>query len=170
MPSVLSIVGWHNAGKTTLCVRLVEALKARGLRVAVIKHSVAGFEMDRPGTDTSKFAEAGADVVIISSRTGLAWIERPPAELSLDEIIARIPPDIDLVIVEGFKREPTRKIEVIRTEMGTEPIARPGELLAIVSDGAALNDQRPAPRFGTGDIDGLVALLVEQGLISQRQR
>ncbi len=130
MPNVLSIVGWHNAGKTTLCVRLVEALKARGLRVAVIKHSVAGFEMDRPGTDTSKFAEAGADVVVISSRTGLAWLERPTSELSLDEILARVPADIDLVIVEGFKREPTRKIEVIRAEMGTEPIARPQELLA----------------------------------------
>jgi molybdopterin-guanine dinucleotide biosynthesis adapter protein len=164
MPSVLSIVGWHNAGKTTLCVRLVEALKARGLRVAVLKHSVAGFEMDRPGTDTTKFAEAGADLVVISSPTGLAWLERPPTELSLEEILLRMPPDIDLVVVEGFKREPTLKIEVIRAETGSEPIARPEDLLAIVSDDEDFGE-RGAPRFATGDVDGLVALLERRGIV-----
>jgi molybdopterin-guanine dinucleotide biosynthesis protein B len=166
MPTALSIVGWHNAGKTTLCVRLVQALKRRGIAVGVIKHSMAGFEMDRPGTDTSRFAEAGADLVAIASRDALAWIERLPEETSLAEIMMRLPEGIEVVIAEGFKREPLPKIEVLRIETGTEPIARPEELLAIVSDDVA--DPRPAPRFATGDTEGLVALLEERGLIPRR--
>ncbi len=166
MPTALSIVGWHNSGKTTLCVRLVEALKGRGLAVAVIKHSMAGFEIDRPGTDTYRFAEAGADVVAIASRTALAWIERCPAEPSLSELIARLPQGISVVIAEGFKREPLPKIEVLRAETGVEPIARTEELLAIVSDD--VQDPRPVPRIATDDIAGLIALLEERGLVPRQ--
>lgn len=163
MPTALSFVGWHNSGKTTLCVRLVEALKRRGVAVALVKHATAGFQMDHPGTDTHRFAEAGADVVAIASRTALAWIERRAQEPTLSEIIGRLPAHIELVIAEGFKRERLPKIEVVRAETGTEPIAREGELLAIVSDDVA--DPRPAPRFATDDIEGLLALLEAQGLL-----
>ncbi len=163
MPKALSIVGWHNSGKTTLCVRLVEALKRRGLAVAVIKHSIAGFQIDRPGTDTYRFAEAGADVVAIASRTGLAWIERRTQEPPLAELMAQLPESIALVIVEGYKREPLPKIEVMRAETGVEPIARLEELLAIVSDD--LVDPRPVPSFRSDDIEGLVSLLEQRSLL-----
>lgn len=163
MPTVLSVVGWHNAGKTTLCVRLIEALKQRGLTVAVIKHSAVGFEMDRPGTDTYRFAQAGADLLAISSPTALGWIERRATELPLAALLERLPEGIDLVILEGFKREPVLKIEVMRAATGAEPIARPDELLAIVSDD--VTDERPAPRFGTQDLPGLLALLESRGLM-----
>jgi molybdopterin-guanine dinucleotide biosynthesis adapter protein len=163
MPPVLSIVGWHNAGKTGLCVRLVELLKARGLRVAVIKHSVGGFEMDRPGTDTTRFAQAGADVVAIAGGTALAWLERLAEEIPLAELLARLPEGIDLVILEGFKREPVHKIEVMRAATGVEPIARPEELLAVVSDD--VDDDRPAPHLRTDDMAGLLALLEARGLV-----
>ena len=89
-PQIISVVGWHNSGKTTFIERLVPALKARGLRVAVIKHSGGGFELDHPGTDTWRFQQAGSDVVAIVGREGFAYVERRQSGLDLEELVARL--------------------------------------------------------------------------------
>ncbi len=142
------------------------SLKARGLRLAVIKHSGGEFDLDQPGTDTWRFSRAGADVVAISGRDRLAILERSSAELSLGELLARLPGDIDLVITEGFKREPTPKFEVIRHEIGGERIVADETLLALVIDDLALAP--PGDRVSWlwwEDAAGAVALLEQQGLI-----
>jgi len=135
---IVSIIGWHNSGKTTVAAALVRIWCARGLHVAAVKHSREDVELDRPGTDTFVLAEAGADVVVISSRGRLAFLERPAREASLREIIARLPAGIDIVVVEGYKGEDTPKVEVVRSGNGEGRISAPGELLAIVS-------QQPIP-------------------------
>jgi molybdopterin-guanine dinucleotide biosynthesis protein B len=161
MRRLFSIVGWHNAGKTTLAEALVREYRSRGARVAVIKHSREGFDIDHPGTDTWRLAEAGGDVVVISSRKAVAWLERPRHELSLEQLVARLEPDIDVILAEGFKHERGPKIEVLRLATGTEPIASPEELLAVVTDD--VTDPRPAPRFGFDDSVRLVDFLMSRG-------
>ena len=162
MNHLFAIVGWHNAGKTTVVEGLVQEFRRRGARVAVVKHSREGFDLDHPGTDTWRFAQAGSDAVVIASKSALAWIERTVQEVSLEDIIARLDPGIDVVIAEGFKREACPKIEVMRIATGIEPIASKEELLAIVTDDVV--DPRPAPNFGFDRIGELADYLAEQGL------
>lgn len=165
---IISVVGWHNVGKTTFVALLVAELKRQGLRVATIKHTRGDFELDREGTDTWRFAQAGSDVVVIAGRDRLAIIESTPEELSLDALVARLPQDLDLIITEGFKRAPTLKIEVIVPGKGEGRIARPEELLAIVSE-ACPESPDIAPCFQPADAAGVVELLQARGIIRRPQ-
>ncbi|ABZ84561.1 molybdopterin-guanine dinucleotide biosynthesis protein b [Heliomicrobium modesticaldum Ice1] len=130
---VLSIVGTSDSGKTTLLEKLLPELKGRGYRVATIKHDVHGFDIDKPGKDTWRHAQAGADVVVIASTDKVAMIEKTKRELSLDEVISRIV-DVDIILTEGYKRGNKRKIEVYRACMKRELLCSPDELVAIASD------------------------------------
>jgi molybdopterin-guanine dinucleotide biosynthesis protein MobB len=167
---VVSVVGWHNAGKTTFVERLIAELKRRGLRVATIKHSREHFQVDREGTDTWRYAQAGSDVVLISGQGGLALIERREDDLSLEQIVARVPPDVDLIIAEGFKRAHTPKIEVTRAGVPGGRIAPEDELLALVTDdltqaeGSAL----PGVRFAPEDAVGVADLMQARGFLNPR--
>ena len=60
MPPVVGFVGASGSGKTTLITAVLPPLRARGLRVAVLKHAHCGFDMDRPGKDSFRVREAGA--------------------------------------------------------------------------------------------------------------
>ncbi|HEX3015676.1 MAG TPA: molybdopterin-guanine dinucleotide biosynthesis protein B, partial [Desulfobacteria bacterium] len=97
MTPVISIVGKSNVGKTTLIEKLIAELKRRGFKVATVKHDVHGFEIDIPGKDTWRHAQAGADVVVISSPQKLAMINRVEQELELDQICAQVQ-GVDLII------------------------------------------------------------------------
>ena len=154
---IVSVIGWHNSGKTTVATGLVRIWRQRGLRVAAIKHSREDVMLDRAGTDTALLAEAGADVVVISSRRRLAFLERPEAEVPLREIIARLPAGIDLVVAEGYKGEDTPKVEVIRPGYGEGRITAPGELLAVVSQGAIADEK--APVYGFDALEALADYL-----------
>ena len=114
---VISVVGKTNVGKTTLLEKLLPELKRRGYRVATIKHDAHRFELDTPGKDTWRHAQAGSDCVVISSAEKLAMIQKVEGELTLDDIVARLPP-VDIVLTEGYKRQDKPKIEVSRREMG----------------------------------------------------
>lgn len=119
---VLGIVGWSGSGKTTLVVALLPLLKARGLTVSTVKHTHHGFDMDRPGKDTYRHREAGAQEVLVSSGTRWALLhEVEGPEPRLPELLARLQP-VDLVLVEGFKSHPFPKLEVYRPALGKPPI------------------------------------------------
>lgn len=165
---LVSVVGWHNAGKTTFVEGLLAELKRRGLRVAIIKHSRGGFEIDRPGTDTWRYAQAGSDVVAISGRSRLALIERRTEELSLAEVVARLPEGIDLVITEGYKAAPTPKIEVTRAGASEGRVVVSGELLALVTDDAKTTGDG-LPCFHLADAEGVADFLEARGLIRPRR-
>lgn len=130
---VISVVAKSGSGKTTLLEKVIRILKEKNIKLAVIKHDAHSFEMDKPGKDTWKHAQAGADIIAISSPEKFAMIEKRERELSLDEIIERIE-GVDLIITEGFKRENKPKIEVFRSDAHSTLLCEPNELIAIASD------------------------------------
>lgn len=160
MPPVISIVGKSDAGKTTLLEKLIRELKARGYRVATVKHDAHSFDIDHPGKDTWRHAQAGSDHVVIASPTRIAHIQRIERELTLPEIAATIT-DADIVLTEGYKRGPAPKIEVSRAEKGRELLCTREELVALATDQPFDMD---VPQFGLDDAAGLVDLIVQRFL------
>jgi len=130
---VISFVGKSDSGKTTLLEKVIKELKNRGIKLAIIKHDAHQFEIDHQGKDTWRHAQAGADIVAISSPGKVAIIEKRQTELTLDEVISRIS-GVDIIITEGYKRENKPKIEVFRSAAHREMLCQPEELLAIASD------------------------------------
>jgi molybdopterin-guanine dinucleotide biosynthesis protein B len=138
---VMGIIGWKNSGKTTLVVALVRDLTKRGFRVATIKHAHHAFDIDQPGKDSYLHREAGAQDVIVSS--GARWahmheMEDEP-EPELDDLLPRLPAEVDVILVEGFKRDDHPKIEVIPPEFDGQPLSLADEkIVAIASDAPSL--------------------------------
>jgi molybdopterin-guanine dinucleotide biosynthesis adapter protein len=112
---VIGLSGWSGAGKTTLLTRVIPYFLGRGLRVSVIKHAHHEFDVDVPGKDSWTHRQSGATEVLVSStrRWALMHELRGADEPRLPELLAKLSP-VDLVIIEGFKREPLHKIEVHR--------------------------------------------------------
>ena len=154
---IITFVGKSGTGKTTLLEQLIPMLKARGLRLAVLKHDAHHFEMDKPGKDTYRFTAAGADVVTISNAEKFAMIEQPPEELSLRAIISRLP-QVDLVLTEGYKKSRYPKIEIHRAELHRPLLADPNKLLAILTDEPV---DSPAPQLALSDLNGCVQVILQ---------
>lgn len=153
---VVSIVGKSDSGKTTLICGLLPELKRRGYKVATIKHDVHGFDLDKPGKDTWKHAQAGADTVVISSPWKVAMIEKVEVELTLDEVIEKID-HVDLILTEGFKRNSKPKIEIFRSSVHDGPLCTAEDnLLAIASD---IRPDLGVPVFSTDDYSGMADLI-----------
>lgn len=158
---LICVVGRSNVGKTTLLEKLIPALKRRGYRVATIKHhSHPGFQMDQPGKDTWRHAQAGSDHVVIAAPDKVASIRRVEQEPTLDELAALIT-DVDIILTEGYKRSDKLKIEVVRAERSPEPICTPEELVALATD---VPVPLEVPQFGLEDAEGLAGLLEERFL------
>jgi len=151
---IVAIVGKSESGKTVLMEQLIAEFKKRGAKVAAVKHSHAGMEIDHPGKDSWKFSQAGSDAVCISAPDRLAFIKNVARELNIEEIPPIIGSEFDLILVEGFKRSIVPKIEVHRKELGDDLLCSPEELLAVVTDGSLdtlVADNRRPPVFRWGD-------------------
>lgn len=113
---IIGLAGWSGAGKTTLLAQLIPNLIARGVAVSTLKHAHHRFDIDTPGKDSHTHREAGARQVLVASENRWALMTelRGTPEPSLANLLARLDP-VDLVIIEGFKREPHPKIEIHRT-------------------------------------------------------
>jgi molybdopterin-guanine dinucleotide biosynthesis protein B len=175
MVPIISFVGKSGTGKTTFLEQVVAELKRRGRRVAVIKHDVHGFEIDQPGKDSWRYAQAGADAVVISSPDKFALIQRVPRERTIDELAALLH-DADLVLTEGYKRGPKPKIEISRAAaqprldwVSRELLCSADELVALVTDQEFPDrpDLATVPRFALDDVAGVADLL--ETLIELRQ-
>ncbi len=153
---IISVVGNSGVGKTTFLEKLIPELKRRGYRVAAIKHDAHNFQMDHPGKDTYRLAEAGSDVVMISAAHKLALLEKVEEERSLDDLAAIVSNRVDIVLTEGYRRAAKAKIEVSRREYGSELVAPPQDLLALVTDQQFHLD---IPHFGLDDAPGVADLL-----------
>ena len=126
---VFGVVGWKNAGKTTLVERLIAEFVRRGWRVGSIKHGHHDLDVDQPGRDSWRHRAAGAtEVAVVGGRRYAIMRE---AEPTLDEVLGRLSP-ADLILIEGYKREAHRKIEI---RAGGEPMAAiDPAILAVASD------------------------------------
>ncbi len=120
--NVFGLAGHSGSGKTTLMVRLLPELVRRGLKVSTVKHAHHNFDVDLPGKDSYEHRAAGAFEVMVSSKN--RWVlmheNRGDAESDLASLLARMSA-VDLVLVEGFKREGHDKIEVVRGP-STQPL------------------------------------------------
>jgi molybdopterin-guanine dinucleotide biosynthesis protein B len=133
---MLGFIGSSGSGKTTLMTQVLSLLRARGLRVSALKHAHHGFDIDRPGKDSFKFREAGAEEVMLVADGRWVLLHEAGAEddLSLTALVGRMAP-VDLVLVEGFKLASIPKLEVYRPSLGKAPFfARDPSILAVVSD------------------------------------
>ena len=161
---VIGLAGWSGAGKTTLLKRVIPHLLNEGLRVSVIKHAHHEFDVDVPGKDSWVHRQSGATEVLVSSsrRWALMHELRGAAEPRLAELLKKMSP-VDLVIVEGFKREPHRKIEVHRAANG-KPLLFPDDPGVV----GIATDTRVETRLPTAHLDDVagVAALLQRSAIS----
>lgn len=141
---VYGVTGWKNSGKTGLMERLVAEITARGLSVSTVKHAHHSFDVDHPGKDSFRHRSAGASEVVLASANRVAIMQelRNAPEPSLEALLARMQP-VDLVLVEGYKREDHPKIEAHRAETGKAPIAPEDTRIKAVASNAALTLDRP---------------------------
>lgn len=114
MIPILSIVGKSDVGKTTLLVKVVRELTARGRRIATVKHDTHGFDIDHEGKDSWRHKQAGAVMTVISSPAKLALVTDTSHDHTLSEIRDRFVAGVELILTEGYKREIHPKIEVFR--------------------------------------------------------
>jgi molybdopterin-guanine dinucleotide biosynthesis protein B len=150
---VIGLAGWSGSGKTTLISKVLPRLIGQGLRVSTLKHAHHGFDLDKPGKDSFVHRAAGATEVIISSARRWAILHelREEEEWDLGALLAKMSP-VDLVLVEGFKRDAFPKVEIHRAENG-KPLLHPDDphIVAVAADTAL--PQAKVPVIDLNDID-----------------
>jgi molybdopterin-guanine dinucleotide biosynthesis adapter protein len=155
---VIGLAGWSGAGKTTLLARIIPYLLKEGLRVSVIKHAHHSFDVDVPGKDSWVHRQSGAAEVLVSSgkRWALMHELRGASEPRLPELLKKMS-RVDLVVVEGFKSEPHRKIEVHRLANG-KPLLFPDDpaIAGIATDGTV---ETALPTAHLDDIPAIAAMM-----------
>jgi molybdopterin-guanine dinucleotide biosynthesis protein B len=158
---IIGLAGWSGSGKTTLITKLLPHLIARGQRVSTLKHAHHGFDLDQPGKDSFMHRSAGATEVVISSAKRFAVLHelRDEAEWNLPELLTKFAP-VDLVLVEGFKRDAFPKLEIHRAANG-KPLIAPDDphIIAIASDIPL--PQAKVPVIGLDDIETIADLLLQ---------
>ena len=165
---IIGLAGWQGSGKTTLLAKVIPRLVARGRTVSTVKHAHDGFDIDQPGKDSHTHRMAGASEVLVASAKRYALMHelRGAAEPSLEELLARLAP-VDLVIVEGYKREPHPKLEVHRASVG-KPLIYPNDswIVAVASDGPLPGTELPV--IGLDDIETIADVLLVEAMPLER--
>ncbi|WP_170762177.1 molybdopterin-guanine dinucleotide biosynthesis protein B [Ruegeria lacuscaerulensis] len=158
---VYGVTGWKNAGKTGLMERLVAEITTRGFAVSTVKHAHHSVDVDQPGTDSYRHRSAGASEVLLVSGQRIAIMQelRGAPEPSLADLLARLSP-VDLVLIEGFKREAHPKIEAFRTEAGNPLMAPENDTIRAVASDTPLELDRPV--FELGDTVAIADFIFQE--------
>lgn len=159
MIPVVSIVGKSNSGKTTLIENIVPQLVEKGYKVGTIKHDAHSFDIDVPGKDSWRHAQAGASTVLISSPEKIAMIKRTTEDKNLEMLLQYMEGN-DIIITEGYKSAARPKIEVCRSERSNELICDNSELIAVVTD----LKFEGIPNFGLNDHSAIADFIEERFL------
>ena len=135
---LLGFAAFSGTGKTTLLTKVIPLLKASGIRIGMIKHAHHDFDIDQAGKDSYELRKAGADQMLIASSKRWALMVETPGqtEADLDTLLKQLDlSQLDLVLVEGFKREAFPKIELHRPALG-RPLLFPADknIIAIATD------------------------------------
>ena len=161
---IIGLAGWSGSGKTTLITKLIPLLVARRLRVSTLKHAHHGFDLDQPGKDSFFHRAAGATEVIISSARRWAILHelREEPEWDLAALVKKISP-VDLVLVEGFKRDKFPKLEIHRIANG-KPLLHTEDphIVAVASDSAV--PAARVPVIDLNDIELIADLLLKHAV------
>src|SRR5664280_1982686 len=162
---IIGLAGWSGSGKTTLITKLIPCLLARGISVSTLKHAHHGFDLDKPGKDSFMHRAAGATEVIISSAKRWAILHELRAEepeWDLGGLVAKMSP-VDLVLVEGFKRDAYPKLEIHRIANGKPLLySQDPHIVAVASDSALPGT--PLPVLDLNDIDPIADLLLKRAV------
>lgn len=164
---LLGFAAPSGAGKTTLLRAILPLLIQRGLRVGLIKHAHHAFEVDQPGKDSFELRKAGAfPLLLTSANRRVLFFDHPsPREPSLQEEIAYFGrEDLDLLLVEGFKRECFPKIEVFRPALGHAPLYPEDPMIIAVATDAELSVSPKIPVLDLGDPPGITEFIVKTSL------
>lgn len=165
MSSIVTFIGWHDSGKTTLVRQVVSELKKLGYRVAVIKSSNdSGIEFDTPGTDTFQHKQAGADSVMLVAPDQMV-LQKKNSGLSLRTLAHRYFPDVDIIIGEGFKT--AKKIPKIEVFMNSDQKLR-DEVHGVIA--VATNIEGVAENYVFRlDEAAEIALFIEKRFITRKE-
>jgi molybdopterin-guanine dinucleotide biosynthesis protein B len=159
---LIGLAGWSGSGKTTLITKAIPRLIARGVRVSTLKHAHHGFDLDQPGKDSFVHRAAGATEVVISSAKRFAILHelRDEPEWDLPSLLTMVSP-VDLVLVEGFKRDPFPKLEIHRIANGKPLLHLEDPHIVAVACDSALPAAK-VPVIDLNDIEAVVDLLLKQ--------
>jgi len=167
---VFGLAGWSGAGKTTLVCALIPALTRRGVRVSTLKHAHHTFDIDTPGKDSYEHRQAGATEVMVASANRWALVHelRGAPEPTSAQLIRRMTP-VDLLLIEGYKREAHDKLEVHRPSLG-KPLLCTGDphVVAVASD--APLPGLSIPRLDLNDVEAIAAFIVAHCGLGGRAR
>jgi molybdopterin-guanine dinucleotide biosynthesis protein B len=162
---IIGLAGWSGSGKTTLITKAIPRLIARGVRVSTIKHAHHGFDLDTPGKDSFMHRAAGATEVVISSANRWAILHelRGAPEWNLADLLAKLS-DVDLILVEGFKRDRLiPKLEIHRIANG-KPLLHPDDpSIAAIACDSTLPAAR-VPVVDLNDIEAVVDVLLKYAI------
>ncbi len=167
-PIILEVVGYSGAGKTTLLEKLIPALRKRGIRLAVIKHTSHHHELDKPGKDSHRLRQAGAEAVMVSSPKMVAMFREVEREWPIARLLRHLPKKVDLVIAEGFRSSKYPCLEVFRRGFSADLKCRGHQnLLAVIGDDpGALT----VPRFDRDAVRALAEFLLESLFVHPQLR
>ncbi len=157
---VFGIAGWSGSGKTTLVTNLIPALISRDVTISTIKHAHHGFEIDTPGKDSYEHRRAGATEVMVTSgqRWALMRELRGEAEPSLDQLTSHMTP-VDLLLIEGFKRQPHDKLEVRRQALAKPLLCHNDPRIVALACDSALPEV-DLPQLDLNDVDAIASFII----------
>jgi len=161
---IIGLAGWSGSGKTTLIKKVIPRLIARGFKVSTLKHAHHGFDLDQPGKDSFFHRAAGATEVIVSSARRFAILHelRDEQEWDLPGLVGKMSA-VDLVLVEGYKRDPFPKLEIHRAANG-KPLIHPEDphVVAIASDVVLASAKVPV--IDLNDIEAIADILIKHAV------
>lgn len=157
---IFGVIGWKNSGKTGLVERLVAEISARGYTVSTVKHAHHSFDIDHPGRDSYRHRDAGAREVLLTSRNRWALMHeiKDTQEIPLDELLKKLSP-VDLVLIEGFKRDSHAKIECHRSATGNGLLAHDDDTIVAVA--ADVTVEASQPLLELDDTNGIANFVLQ---------
>ncbi len=162
MAYVIGFTGLSNSGKTTLITKVTQILCSKGLRVGVIKHDAHGHYKEAKNTDSARYMDSGAKTVVLSGKVQVVRFDIPLVEPTIEELVAEMP-ELDMIIIEGYKTSVFPKIAVFRVAEQTAILNKlQGGLIAIVSAIPYTHWNKNIPIYGIDDSMGVAELLCKE--------